>query len=86
LGRSFGVEISFKDASSSDFVQFFAPQHRVEALDGRDAHLAHRIYTSASQVLHVVEFGELASVVGRGVLLELLAVRPWVNDDTDLCA
>ena len=52
-------------------VLFFAARHRIEALDGGDAHLGVRIDAVGLQVLDVVEGREVAAVVGRREGLEL---------------
>ena len=54
------------------FVDGFAGQDRVHALDGADAHLRMRIDVAAGQALHVVQLGELAAIVRRRVRHELL--------------
>ena len=49
-----------------------AAQDRVEALDGGDGDAGDGVEAVRGEVLDVVELGELAAVVGRGELLELL--------------
>ena len=53
-------------------VEFHAPEHGVEALDGGNADLGHRIDAARLQVLHVLKLREEATVVGRAEGLELL--------------
>ena len=45
---------------------------RIQALNGGDHHLVHRIDSVVAQVDDVVQLVELAAVIGRGVRLELL--------------
>jgi len=47
-------------------------QHGVKALDGGDADAADFVELRRFQVLDVVKLGELAAVVGRDELLELI--------------
>ena len=47
-------------------------QHGVKALDGGDADAADAVELRGLQVLDVVKLGELAAVVGRDELLELI--------------
>ena len=52
-------------------VQLAPLEHRIDALDRRDADAIDRIDGVRGKALHVVEFGELAPVVRRRVLLKL---------------
>ena len=52
-------------------VELYAFEHGVEALNGADADLGHRIDAAGLQVLHVVKLGEQASIVGSAEGLEL---------------
>ncbi len=47
-------------------------QHGVKALDGGDADAADLLELRRFQVLDIVKLGELAAVVGRDELLELI--------------
>ncbi len=53
-----------------------SPEHGVQTLDGGDGHLADRVDGVRSQTLDIVELGELATVVGREVALELTEGLP----------
>ena len=64
--------VSKPERSSSSGSSLFAAQHGVEALDGGDADAADGVELLRLQVLDVVKLGELAAVVGRDELLELL--------------
>ena len=67
------------------FVDGFARQDRIHALDGADAHLGMGVEAARCQPLHVVELGELAGVVGRRVghefLMRLLAEVARVHQE-----
>ena len=54
----------------------FAAQHRVQALDGGDTNVADRVQHVRRHALNVVQLGELAAIVGRGVLLEFVVRLP----------
>ena len=47
-------------------------EDRIQALDGGNHHLVHRIDSIAIQIDNVVKLVELAAVIGCGVSLELL--------------